>query len=84
MSNTIRTVADVASRHTSQDKVAGLKNPDVELKSLGLDSIELVAFLIDLEKTFRIKFPNEMIETSTFRTLRTVAQAVEAARERSV
>ena len=83
MDETIRIVTEVARRHINLGNVVGLKNPDVELKSLGLDSIELVAFLIDLEKTFRIKFPSEMIEAGTFRTPRTVAQAVEAAREGS-
>ena len=34
---------------------------DVELVQLGLDSMTAVALLVDLEKTFNIRFPDDMI-----------------------
>lgn len=57
-------------------------NYDVELAQLGLDSMTAVAVLLDMEKTFGIKFPDDMLVEGTFRTARKLKEAVQLLRER--
>ena len=54
---------------------------DVELVQLGLDSMTAIAVLLDMEKTFKILFPDEMLVEGTFRTARRLKQAVQKLRE---
>lgn len=54
----------------------------VELVQLGLDSMTAVAILLDMEKTFDIRFPDEMIAEDTFRTAGALKKAVQLLRER--
>jgi acyl carrier protein len=55
-------------------------NYDVELVQLGLDSMTAVALLVDLEKTFNIRFPDDMIVEGTFRTAEALKKAVQLLR----
>ena len=55
---------------------------DAELAQLGLDSMTAVAVLLDMEKTFGIRFPDEMLVEGTFRTARKLKEAVQLLRER--
>ena len=55
---------------------------DAELAQLGLDSMTAVAVLLDMEKTFGIRFPDEMLVEGTFRTARKLKAAVQLLRER--
>jgi len=57
-------------------------NYAVELVQLGLDSMTAVALLLDMEKTFDIRFPDEMIGEDTFRTAGALKKAVQLLRER--
>ncbi len=57
-------------------------NYDVEFVQLGLDSMTAVAVLLDLEKTFAIRFPDEMIAEDTFRTAGALKRAVQLLLER--
>jgi acyl carrier protein len=57
-------------------------NYDVELVQLGLDSMTAVALLLDMEKTFNIRFPDDMIVEGTFRTAGALKKAVQLLRER--
>jgi acyl carrier protein len=50
---------------------------DMELVQLGLDSMTAVALLMDMEKTFAIRFPDAMIVEDTFRTAGALKKAVE-------
>jgi acyl carrier protein len=59
-------------------------NYDVEFVQLGLDSMTAVAVLLDLEKTFAIRFPDEMIAEDTFRTAGALKRAVQLLLERQV
>ena len=54
----------------------------VELVQLGLDSMTAVALLLDMEKTFAIRFPDEMIAEDTFRAAGTLKKAVQLLLER--
>ncbi len=53
-----------------------------ELAQLGLDSMTAVALLLDVEKTFAIRFPDEMIAEETFRTAGSLIKAVRLLLER--
>jgi acyl carrier protein len=57
-------------------------NYEIELVQLGLDSMTAVAVLLDMEKTFNIHFPDEMLVEGTFRTAGKLKEAVEMLRER--
>src|SRR5205814_994285 len=48
-----------------------------ELVQLGLDSMTAVALLLDMEKTFDIRFPDDMIAEDTFRTAGGLKKAVQ-------
>ncbi|MEO6969306.1 MAG: phosphopantetheine-binding protein [Chthoniobacterales bacterium] len=54
----------------------------VGLVQLGLDSMTAVALLMDMEKTFDIRFPDEMIVEDTFRTAGALKNAVRLLLER--
>jgi acyl carrier protein len=54
---------------------------DVELVQLGLDSMTAVAVLLDMEKTFKVKFPDEMLVEGTFRTAGKLKEAVQKLRQ---
>jgi acyl carrier protein len=68
-------------RHLRSAKPASI-NYDVELVQLGLDSMTAVAVLLDMEKTFNIRFPDEMLVEGTFRTAGRLKEAVQMLRER--
>jgi acyl carrier protein len=53
-----------------------------ELVQLGLDSMTAVALLLDIEKTFAIRFPDDMIVEGTFRTAGGLKKAVQQLLER--
>ena len=55
-------------------------NYDMELAQLGLDSMTAVAVLLDMEKTFGIKFPDDMLVEGTFKTARNLKEAVQKLR----
>ena len=57
-------------------------NYETELLQLGLDSMTAVAVLLDMEKTFNIRFPDEMLVEGTFKTAGKLKQAVEMLREK--
>ena len=67
-------------RHLRSAKLNAI-NDDVELVQLGLDSMTAVAVLLDMEKTFKIRFPDEMLVEGTFRTAARLKQAVQKLRE---
>jgi acyl carrier protein len=50
--------------------------PTTELRELGLDSLDLVELMMDLEKEFSIEFEND--EMTSFKTLGDVVKAIEA------
>lgn len=54
-----------------------------DLAQLGLDSMTAVALLVDMEKVFAIRFPDEMIAEDTFRTAGSLIKAVRLLLERS-
>ena len=57
-------------------------NYDLELVQHGLDSMTAIALLLDVEKTFAIRFPDDMIVEGTFRTAGALKKAVQQLLER--
>jgi acyl carrier protein len=55
-------------------------NYDMELAQLGLDSMTAVAILLDIERTFNIRFPDDMLVEGTFRTAGRLKEAVQKLR----
>ena len=68
-------------RHLRSAKPTAI-NYDVELVQLGLDSMTAVAVLLDMEKTFGIRFPDDMLVEGTFRTAGRLKEAVQLLRAR--
>lgn len=79
--NTLATLIDVVKPFL--DLSVTEVNPNVELKELGLDSLSAVGFLIAIERHWNVRFPSEMINRETFRSLGSVEQAVNVLVERS-
>ena len=71
---------EVLRRHLRSAKVNSI-NYDVELAQLGLDSMTAVAVLLDMEKAFGIRFPDDMLVEGTFRTAGRLKEAVQKLRE---
>jgi len=72
---------EVLRRHLRSAKSDAI-NYDVELAQLGLDSMTAVAVLLDMEKMFGIKFPDDMLVEGTFRTATRLKEAVQLLRQR--
>jgi acyl carrier protein len=74
---------EVLGRHL-RSAMSNAINYDMELVQLGLDSMTAVAVLLDMEKTFKIRFPDDMLVEGTFRTAGRLKQAVQKLREQQV
>jgi len=83
MDDITRSVMDVVRRHTGAEDASVLDEDDLdaELSALGVDSLKMVGFLLDLEKSFMIEFTADMIVPETFRNVRTVADSIRALRD---
>ncbi|MEH0971298.1 acyl carrier protein [Micromonospora sp. CPCC 205546] len=57
---------------------ADLDDPDADLSEFGMDSLLTVAFMVDLETRFKVRFPAELVAASTFRTPRAASQALQS------
>jgi len=71
---------EVLRRHLRSAKSNDI-NYDIELVQLGLDSMTAVAVLLDMEKAFNIRFPDEMLVEGTFKTAGRLKEAVTTLRE---
>ena len=70
---------EVLRRHLRTTKAIDF---DAELSQLGMDSMTAVAVLLDMEKAFNIRFPDEMLVEGTFRTAGRLKEAIQLLRER--
>lgn len=52
-------------------------SPDSSLADMGLDSLALVALLVDLESQFDVMFPDELLNQETFKTAGSLWEVVE-------
>ena len=74
-------VMEVARRHMPADGAPAL-DCDIELSSAGFESLQLVGFILDLEKSLAVQFPADMFDAAIFRNPRTIAGYVRALRDR--
>jgi acyl carrier protein len=81
MSDLIASVAAVARRHLPEEARDAPVDRDTDLPGLGLDSVRVVSFLVDVERTFAVSFPDQLVDAATFRTPRAVAEAVRTLRD---
>jgi acyl carrier protein len=79
MDDILRAVMGVAERHVGAGRAAAL-DPDVDLSAIGLTSLEMVGFILDLEDSLAVQFPADMMDPATFRSARTIAGHVRALR----
>lgn len=75
-------VRTLVRRHVDPGLAEEVEDPDRTLTSLGLGSLQIVGLLIDIESRFGVRLPAEMIDSATFHSTRTVADAVHALLER--
>ena len=71
-------VIDVVRRVLSPEYSGLLTDLDNDLARAGVSSLEMVELMCELERRFAIKFRDEQIDAATFRTVRTVVDAVRA------
>lgn len=79
MDDLTRLVVEVAARHAAPDRA--VTNADVELRDAGLESLELVALMVELEAELGISFPSALMDATTFRTPGSIARAVRMLRD---
>ncbi|WP_438040292.1 phosphopantetheine-binding protein [Sorangium sp. So ce128] len=80
MDDLLRAVLDIAARHVDAERASAV-GPDTDLSALGLASLEMVGFILDLERGLAVRFPADLIDPATFRDARTIAGHVRALRE---
>ena len=66
----------VLTKHVDVEEPDRTFPMDTELTKLGLDSLNAVNLLLDLEDAFVINFPDSMLQESTFRTAATLDGAI--------
>ena len=67
-------VAEIIAR-TAHCKVEDV-NPETELESLGIDSLKAITVLFELEETFDVEIPNELV--ATISTVRDIMDRLDA------
>ncbi len=76
MQQVLGEVLTIVRRHQPPAAVDKSSNADDELAGLGIGSLELVGLILDVEQTFSIAYPAELMDGSTFRTARSIAESV--------
>lgn len=78
----LRRVTEIARRHVSPEHATVL-DPTINLAEIGLDSLGIVSFMLDVESSFSIKFQEDMLHAAHFRDLLIVAHSVRSLLEAS-
>ncbi|NRQ33074.1 hypothetical protein HII36_14665 [Nonomuraea sp. NN258] len=76
MDECIDEITAAVRRHIADEHESRLVGPDTALSDLGFGSLRMVALMVDVEENLSVSFPSEMINAQTFRTVRSVADAV--------
>ena len=74
------TFETVLRRHLKQVEADRPVPPDASLKDLGLDSMQAVELVFDLEDELGVQLPDEAMTAETFATAARLWEAVDAAR----
>jgi acyl carrier protein len=57
--------------------------PDAPLRSLGLDSMQAIELLFDIEDKYGVVLPDDKLSSETFETAQSLWQAVDATRQQT-
>ncbi|MEU2062005.1 acyl carrier protein [Streptomyces sp. NPDC013455] len=76
MNDVTRTVEELVVRHLKAGAAGEGADLDTPLKDRGVDSLSIAALIVDIERTFGVRFPSGLITQDTFVSVRTVASAV--------
>lgn len=71
-----RTLENVLRMHLPGLEGDAALPADVPLAEIGLDSLRAVSLVLDLEDTFSVEFPDEMLTETTFRTASALRDAL--------
>jgi acyl carrier protein len=78
VTRTLDQVVDVLRGHLKLLAPGAPVPPGASLRDLGLDSMGAMNLLFDLERTFRIVFPDELVTAESFRDAESLARTVGA------
>lgn len=78
----VAAVAEVVTRHTDRSAGPGPDGVGLEDVELNLESLQVVALMLDLEQTLHVEFDTELVSRDTFATVGTICAAVQALRHR--
>ena len=79
MDTLLQEIFVIARRHASKPQAIGAE-PGASVVAAGLDSLRLVAFILELEERFGVQFSSEQMSPDTFGSLEAAAAAVAAQR----
>jgi acyl carrier protein len=71
-----QTLENVLRMHLPGVEAESSVPPDIPLSDLGLDSLRAVNLVLDLEDTFAIEFPDQMLTEATFHTADALSKAL--------
>ena len=74
------TLDTITSLLRDKFKVKGALGPDVELKELSLDSLDVINFLFSTEQATGVKIPDEAINSDQLKTLADMARYIDSRR----
>ena len=72
---TLGQVSAIVARHLP-DAAVWDGDADADLRAAGLDSIRVVALLVDVEGEFGVRFPSEHVTPATFESVRSLHSVV--------
>lgn len=68
----------VVRRHSRFLKPGDPVPLDADLRELGVDSMRAIHLVVDIERTFQVQFPDDLLTRDTFRSAISLAAAVGA------
>ncbi|MCD0451616.1 phosphopantetheine-binding protein [Actinocorallia sp. API 0066] len=79
MDDLTEVIASLVARRLKDGAAPAGIDPDAPLSGLGLDSIAVVSLMVELERRRGVTLPAELVNRATFRSVRTLTEAVRRA-----
>ena len=79
LDDTLKRVTKLVLRHLPGEP-EGKITPDTDLQRAGLDSMRMVALLVEVERAFGIDFPADAISQATFSSIRELHRVIAGCR----
>lgn len=70
-------IKPIVLQHARLTGDAGALTDDADLFALGMTSLTTVSVMLALEDRYEVEFPQDMLSRETFRTLATIAAALD-------